>query len=182
MRLFSSFLNQFLKNRATWNVCISVNIAWECKSCISKFKLAIIEWNQSWFSLIAFLVFKLYWITQGYFLFAPPGIYIQMVMPVKYEAPVTLHTITIPRKSFAYLIHVSGHTGTICSSVTANMNLIGERFFWYRYRIVIVCNVTGAYWYHWTNYWDCLLYNRARKPEEGGLPTVDTRGCQCVWD
>ena len=24
------------------------------------------------------------------------------------------------------------------------MNLIGERFFWYRYRIVIVCSVTGA--------------------------------------
>ena len=24
------------------------------------------------------------------------------------------------------------------------MYLIGERFFWYRYRIVIVCGVTGA--------------------------------------
>ena len=30
------------------------------------------------------------------------------------------------------------------TSVTANMNLIGERFFWYRYRIIIVCSVTGA--------------------------------------
>ena len=30
------------------------------------------------------------------------------------------------------------------TSVTANMNLIGERFFWYRYRIIIVCGVTGA--------------------------------------
>ena len=32
-------------------------------------------------------------------------------------------------------MHVSGHTGTIRSSVTANMNLIGERLFWYRYRV-----------------------------------------------
>ena len=30
------------------------------------------------------------------------------------------------------------------NSLTANMNLIGERFFWYRYRIVIVCSVAGA--------------------------------------
>ena len=30
------------------------------------------------------------------------------------------------------------------TSVTANMNLIGERFFWYRYRIIVVCSVTGA--------------------------------------
>ena len=30
------------------------------------------------------------------------------------------------------------------TSVTANMNLIGVQFFWYRYRIVIVCSVTGA--------------------------------------
>ena len=29
-------------------------------------------------------------------------------------------------------------------AVTANMNLIGERFFWYCYRIVIVSSVTGA--------------------------------------
>ena len=34
---------------------------------------------------------------------------------------------------------------TYRTSVTANMNLIGERFFfWYRYRIIIVCSVTGA--------------------------------------
>ena len=32
-------------------------------------------------------------------------------------------------------MHVNGHTGTIRSSVTANMNLIGERLFWYRYRV-----------------------------------------------
>ena len=37
-------------------------------------------------------------------------------------------------------MHVSGHTGTCRSSVTANMNLIGERFF----GIVIVCSVTKA--------------------------------------
>ena len=30
------------------------------------------------------------------------------------------------------------------TSVTANMNLIGEQFLWYRYHIVIVCSVTGA--------------------------------------
>ena len=33
-------------------------------------------------------------------------------------------------------MHVSGHTATYRTSVTANMNLIGElRFFWYRYRV-----------------------------------------------
>ena len=41
-------------------------------------------------------------------------------------------------------MHVSGHTDTYRSSVTADMNLIGERFFFYRYRIVIVCSVIGA--------------------------------------
>ena len=28
--------------------------------------------------------------------------------------------------------------------MTANMNLINKIFFWYRYRVVIVCSVTGA--------------------------------------
>ena len=40
-------------------------------------------------------------------------------------------------------IYVSGHTGTIRSSVTADMNLIGERFFWYRsvsYRYRVQCD------------------------------------------
>ena len=37
----------------------------------------------------------------------------------------------------------SGHTATYRSSVTANMHLIGERYFLYRHRIVIVCSVTG---------------------------------------
>ena len=32
-------------------------------------------------------------------------------------------------------MHVSGHTSTIHSSVTANMHLIGERYFLYRYRV-----------------------------------------------
>ena len=32
-------------------------------------------------------------------------------------------------------MYVSGHTTTYRISVTANMNLIGKRFFWYRYRI-----------------------------------------------
>ena len=32
-------------------------------------------------------------------------------------------------------MHVSGHTATIRSSVTGNMNLIGERYFLYRYRV-----------------------------------------------
>ena len=32
-------------------------------------------------------------------------------------------------------MHVSGHTGTIRGSVTANMNLICEQFFWYCYRV-----------------------------------------------
>ena len=36
-------------------------------------------------------------------------------------------------------MHVSGHTATIRSSVTANMNLIGERYLY----MVIVCSVTG---------------------------------------
>ena len=37
-----------------------------------------------------------------------------------------------------------GHTATYRSSLTANMHLIGERDFLYRYRIVIVCmSVTG---------------------------------------
>ena len=31
-------------------------------------------------------------------------------------------------------------TGTIRSSVTANMNLIDERFFWYRYRYRVQCD------------------------------------------
>ena len=30
---------------------------------------------------------------------------------------------------------IVGHTGTIRSSVTTNMNLTGERFFWYRCRV-----------------------------------------------
>ena len=33
-------------------------------------------------------------------------------------------TITITKKSFPYLIHVSGHTATYRTNVTANMNLI----------------------------------------------------------
>ena len=32
-------------------------------------------------------------------------------------------------------MHASGHTATYRSSVTANINLIGERYFWYRYRV-----------------------------------------------
>ena len=40
-------------------------------------------------------------------------------------------------------MHVSGHTATIRSSVTGNMNLIGERYFLYRYHIVIAYSVTG---------------------------------------
>ena len=46
-------------------------------------------------------------------------------------------------------MHVGGHTAaytkntTHRSSVTANMHLIGERYFLYRYRIFIVCSVTG---------------------------------------
>ena len=28
--------------------------------------------------------------------------------------------------------------------LTTNMDLTGEQFFWYRYRIVVVCSVTGA--------------------------------------
>ena len=33
---------------------------------------------------------------------------------------------------------------TIRSSVTANMHLIDERYFLYRYRIVVVCSVNGS--------------------------------------
>ena len=33
-------------------------------------------------------------------------------------------------------------TATYRNSVTANMHLIGERYFLYRYRIVIMCSVT----------------------------------------
>ena len=42
-------------------------------------------------------------------------------------------------------MHVSGHTGTIRSSVTAHMHLIDERYFLYRYRIVIVGSLTGPF-------------------------------------
>ena len=35
-------------------------------------------------------------------------------------------------------------TATYRSSVTANMYLIDMLFFWYRYRVVIMCSVTGA--------------------------------------
>ena len=73
IRLFSSFLNQFLKVHTTWNVCILVNIAWGKKEKVYiKIKLAIIEWNESCFSVIAFLIFKLYWITLGYFFLRHP--------------------------------------------------------------------------------------------------------------
>ena len=40
-------------------------------------------------------------------------------------------------------MHVSGHGGTLHSSVTANMNLIGERFLWYRY-IVSLSNISDT--------------------------------------
>ena len=36
---------------------------------------------------------------------------------------------TIPKKSFAVTLRI------VPCSVTANMNLIDERFFWYRYRV-----------------------------------------------
>ena len=42
------------------------------------------------------------------------------------KAPVTLHTITIRYQKIVRLF------------------LIGELFFWFRYRIVIVCSVTGG--------------------------------------
>ena len=61
------------------------------------------------------------------------------------QAPVnTAHdndTMTIPKKSFASYIHVSGHTATYRTSVTANMYLIGERFF----GIVIVSSVDRGF-------------------------------------
>ena len=44
-------------------------------------------------------------------------------------------TITIQTISFGYWIHVSCHTATYRSSVTGNMQLIGERYFLYRYRV-----------------------------------------------
>ena len=63
-------------------------------------------------------------------------------------------------------MHVSGRTATIRSSVTvivtANMHLIGKRYFLYRYRIVIVCSVTGQ------------LQVIFRKTEKRG---IFTRGC-----
>ena len=51
-------------------------------------------------------------------------------------------------------MHVSGHTGTHRSSVTANMYLIGERYFWYRY-VSLSCAVWpglySEYWNHFNN-------------------------------
>ena len=65
------------------------------------------------------------------------------------------------------------HTATYRSSVTANMNLM-DGFFWYHYRIVIVCSVTGAlvnkyFIVKWLCYiyrqFDCLLkfYTKVKK-------------------
>ena len=36
--------------------------------------------------------------------------------------------------------------------MTTNVNLLGEHFFWYRCRIVIVCSVTVALWMHAESY------------------------------
>ena len=48
-------------------------------------------------------------------------------------------------------MHVSGHTATYRNSVSANMNLIGERFFWYR------CII----WYRYLVMFLIVLYYRS---------------------
>ena len=55
---------------------------------------------------------------------------------INLEPEICLSRIT--EKMFYKKMLTSMYTGRIRSSVTANMNLIGERFFWYRYRIVIL--------------------------------------------
>ena len=59
--LFDTSQNVF----STLDFNISVNIVWKCQRCISKFKLAIIEWNVSSFYVILNQT--------GVLFFAPPG-------------------------------------------------------------------------------------------------------------
>ena len=60
------------------NAVISVNTVLECTCYIPTFKLDMTEYNASYLSVIALLLFKLYWIKEEYFEFlgGPPGIYI----------------------------------------------------------------------------------------------------------
>ena len=93
MRRFLLFFRQFQKLLATSNTCISVNIARKIKCYILKSKLIICEYNDFYFSEIAFIGFTLHEIKEGIVFFGTPGSIIMLIKMKNYIMPHVFYQI-----------------------------------------------------------------------------------------
>jgi hypothetical protein len=73
--MFLDFFYSFLKRAPQSNVCISRNITWNFLGCISKSKLAFPQYNKTYLSVIAFIVFILHEIENRKFFLGHPVVY-----------------------------------------------------------------------------------------------------------